>query len=68
MYNTAGNAVAFFLEIGENDFPDLRNQHVAMLKTPESEAGRSKRWNGGDTITSKSASTTATWGTRGRAK
>ena len=40
VYNTAGNTVPFFLEIGENDFPNLRNQHLAMLKTLESEAGR----------------------------
>ena len=40
MYNTAGNIVPFFLEIGENDFPNLRNQRVAMLKTLEAEAGR----------------------------
>ena len=39
VYNADGNTVPFFLEIGENDFPNLRNQHVAMLKTLESEAG-----------------------------
>ena len=35
VYNTAGNTVPFFLEIGENDFPNLRNQHVTMLKALE---------------------------------
>ena len=40
VHNTAGNTVPFFLEIGENDFPNLRNQHVAMLRSLESEAGR----------------------------
>ena len=40
LYHTAGNTVPFFLEIGENDFPNLRNQHLAMLKTLRSEAGR----------------------------
>ena len=39
LYNTAGNTVPFFLEIGENDFPSLRNQHGAMLEALESEAG-----------------------------
>ncbi len=40
VYNTAGNTVPFFLEIGENDFPNLRNQHAAMLRSLESEGGR----------------------------
>ncbi len=40
MYNTAGNTVPFLLEIGEKDFPNLRNQHAAMLKSLESEAGK----------------------------
>ena len=40
LYNTAGNSVPFFLEIGENDFPNLRIQHLAMIKDLKSEAGR----------------------------
>ena len=40
LYNAAGNSVPFFLEIGENDFPNLRDQHLAMLKTLKSAAGR----------------------------
>lgn len=40
IYHTVGNTTPFFLEIGENDFPNLRNQHVAMLKALESEAGK----------------------------
>ena len=40
MYNTAGNPVPFFLEIGGDDFPDLRRQHPEMVKALKSEAGR----------------------------
>jgi len=38
--HTVGNTTPFFLEIGGNDFPNLRNQHVAMLKALESEEGK----------------------------
>ena len=31
LHNTAGNTVPFFLEIGEDDFPNLRAQHAAMV-------------------------------------
>jgi acetyl esterase/lipase len=40
LYNTAGNSVPFFLEIGGNDFPNLRVQHPAIIKALKSEAGR----------------------------
>ena len=40
LYNIAGNTVPFFMEIGENDYPNLRNQNVAMLKALKSEAGK----------------------------
>ena len=40
IYNIAGNATPFFLEIGENDYDNLRKQHVAMLKALGSEHGR----------------------------
>ena len=40
LYNTAGNSVPFFLEIGGNDFQNLRNQHPAMTKALKSQAGR----------------------------
>ena len=40
LQNTAGNTVPFFLEIGENDFPNLRNQHVSMLKNLEIETAK----------------------------
>ena len=39
LYNIHGNSVPFFLEIGENDFPDLRGQHLDMVKALKSEAG-----------------------------
>ena len=28
IYNISGNTTPFFLEIGENDYDNLRNQHV----------------------------------------
>ncbi len=40
IYNTAGNSVPFFLEIGGDDFPDLRHQHPEMVKALKSEPGR----------------------------
>ena len=39
LFNTAGNTVPFFLEIGENDFPNLRNQHLAMMASLKAEVG-----------------------------
>ena len=40
LYNAADNSVPFFLEIGENDFPNLRQQHLAMLQTLSVESGK----------------------------
>ena len=39
MYNTAGNATPFLLEIGSDDFDNLRLQHPRMLAALRSEAG-----------------------------
>ena len=32
LHNVSGHTVPFLLEIGENDFPNLRQDHVAMLE------------------------------------
>ncbi len=40
VYNTDGNSAPFFLEIGGDDFPDLRRQHPEMVKALKSEAAR----------------------------
>lgn len=40
LYNAVDNCVPFFLEIGENDFPNLRRQHLAMLQTLSVESGK----------------------------
>ena len=39
MYNTEGNATPFLLEIGSDDFDNLRAQHPRMLAALRSEAG-----------------------------
>ena len=39
MYNTTGNATPFLLEIGSDDFENLRSQHPRMLAALRSEAG-----------------------------
>ena len=39
LHNTAGNTVPFFLEIGENDFPNLRSQHPKMAERLRAEGG-----------------------------
>ena len=39
IYNTEGNATPFLLEIGSNDFDNLREQHSRMLAALRSERG-----------------------------
>ena len=39
MYSTAGNTTPFFLEIGSDDFDNLRSQHPRMLSALRSERG-----------------------------
>ena len=39
MYNTEGNATPFLLEIGSDDFDNLRDQHPRMLTALRSERG-----------------------------
>ena len=39
VHNVAGNTTPFLLEIGENDFPNLRQDHVAMLDALRSQSG-----------------------------
>ena len=39
LHNTAGNTVPFFLEIGENDFPNLKAQHPKMLAALQAQRG-----------------------------
>ena len=42
MYNTVGNETPFLLEIGSDDFDNLRSQHPLMLASLSSEAGYSE--------------------------
>jgi acetyl esterase/lipase len=37
LHNVSGDATPFLLEIGENDFPNLRAQHPAMLEALRSQ-------------------------------
>ena len=39
VHNASGNRTPFLLEIGENDFSNLRNQHTAMLKALREQPG-----------------------------
>ena len=39
LHNTKGNNLPFFLEIGEDDFPNLRAQHAAMAGKLRQETG-----------------------------
>jgi acetyl esterase/lipase len=39
LYNVEGNTTPFLLEIGEDDFPNLRSQHVEMMRSLHSQAG-----------------------------
>ena len=39
VHNAPGNRTPFLLEIGGNDFPNLRNQHPAMLKALQGQPG-----------------------------
>ena len=40
LYNAVDNCGPFFLEIGGNDFPNLRHQHLAMVQTLSVESGK----------------------------
>ncbi|MFQ6030971.1 MAG: alpha/beta hydrolase [Dehalococcoidia bacterium] len=39
LHNTVGNTVPFFLEIGENDFPNLKAQHPKMAAALREQGG-----------------------------